>query len=150
MKTGSFDRRLSLQMIAAAGVAALGATWHGGARAQAAPPAPATQTSADGGVTLKVTPGPMTAGATEWEFGIVLDTHSASLDDDLMQAARLIVDGREFAPIRWTGAAAGGHHREGKLSFALPQPLPQVVELRIQRSGEAQPRVFRWDAAVLR
>lgn len=92
----------------------------------------------------------MTAGAAELEFAVVLDTHSADLDDDLTQTARLIVDGREFPPARWTGAAPGGHHREGKLSFALPLQPPQVVELRIQRRGEAQPRVFRWGAAALR
>lgn len=137
---------LALHLLAATVVAAAAVAGPGGARAQAAAP----QTSAVQGVTMKVTPRPLAAGAAEWEFGVSLDTHSGSLDDDLAKTAVLVVDGKELAPTAWTGAAAGGHHREGVLKFPAPAALPPAVELRIQRTGESEPRVFRWDAAGLR
>lgn len=148
MKTKqTFGDRISIHLVALAVVAVTAAAWSAGAGAQAQPPA--TQSSADRGVTLKVTPksvGP----ASELAFAVALDTHSAELDDDLVKSAVLLVDGNELRPVSWTGAGPGGHHREGVLKFpALPQ-APQVIELRIQRTGEPAARVFRWDGAALR
>jgi hypothetical protein len=99
-------------------------------------------------VTVKVTPRGV-AGA-EWEFAVVLDTHSAKLDDDLVRTAVLRVDGRESRPVRWTGAKPGGHQREGVLTFASPGRAVGPVELLILRTGEPAPRVFSWDAISLR
>lgn len=132
------------RLLIAAVVGVTAAAWQVELQAQA--PA-ATQSSAAGGVTVKVTPRP---GPGEWAFAVVLDTHSASLDDDLAKSAVLVVDGRELAPTQWAGAAPGGHHREGVLSFPAPAQPATAVELRIQRAGEAEPRVFRWDGAALR
>lgn len=132
------------QLLVAIVIAATTAAWHGGLQAQTAP---ATQSSTEAGVTLKVTPRP---GPAEWAFSIALDTHSASLDDELDKSAVLVVDGQELAPLKWSGAAPGGHHRQGVLSFPAPAKAPSTVELRIQRAGEAAPRVFRWDGAALR
>jgi hypothetical protein len=67
-----------------------------------------------------------------------------------MKSAVLWVDGREVAPAGWSGAAPGGHHREGVLKFPAPAQPPVAVELRIQRDGEPSPRVFRWAGAALR
>lgn len=79
------------------------------------------------------------------EFSVVLDTHSADLNDDLPQSATLTTsDGRTLKPLGWTGAAPGGHHREGVLTFEIPAPRPTAVELRIARPGESEPRSFRW------
>jgi hypothetical protein len=114
----------------------------------AQPDASATRSSVERGVTVKVTPKTVT-GPT-WEFAIVLDTHAEDLKDDLQKTAVLVVDGREFQPTAWQGPGAGGHHREGVLAFAAPTPAPATIELRIQRPGEAAPRVFRWEPASLK
>lgn len=129
--------------IAASAFAMLG--WHAPAAAQSAP---ATQSTVERGVTVKVTPRKLTG--SEWEFAVVLDTHSEDLKDDLQNAAVLVVDGREIRPASWQGPGAGGHHREGVLRFPSAGDSPAVVELRIQRAGESAPRVFRWEGASLK
>ena len=113
--------------------------------AQAILGAPATQSSTDGGVTVKVTPKSIGPADGQWEFSVVLDTHSADLSDDLVLSAILTTnDGRTFKPASWTGAAPGGHHREGVLAFDAPAPRPTSIELRIVRPGESAPRIFQW------
>ena len=137
------------QFLASAGAAlviAAAAGWYQPAAAQV--PAAATQTTVERGVTVKVTP-KMLSGAV-WEFAVVLDTHAEDLKDDLQKTAMLVVDGREVQPVAWQGPGAGGHHREGTLSFAAPVGATGTVELRIKRAGEAAPRVFRWDKAALK
>lgn len=115
------------------------------AMAQASPSATATQSSSDRGVTVKVTPKSIGSPDSRWEFTIVLDTHSADLSDDLTQSATLTTDdGRMFKPVGWTGAAPGGHHRQGVLAFEVPAPKPGAIELSIARPGESAPRAFRW------
>ena len=115
------------------------------AMAQAGPAATATQSSIERGVTVKVTLKSIGSAERAWEFSVVLDSHSVDLSDDLMQGATLSTDdGRTLKPARWTGAAPGGHHREGVLSFDVPAPQPRAVELRIARPGESAPRSFRW------
>lgn len=103
-----------------------------------------TQTTVERGVTVKVTP-KTTSGAV-WAFAVVLDTHTEDLKDDLQTTAVLVVNGREIPPVAWQGPGAGGHHREGTLTFAAPTEAPGAFEIRIQRAGEAAPRVFRWNA----
>ncbi len=105
----------------------------------------AAQSSISQGVTVKVEPKSMGVPGREWEFAVVLDTHSSELNDDLVQSAVLVTgDGRKFKPVRWTGAPPGGHHREGVLVFDVPAPVPAAVELNITRPGESAPRLFRW------
>lgn len=107
--------------------------------------APATQSSVDRGVTVKVTPKALGSSDSRWEFSVVLDTHSADLSDDLVQSTTLTTDdGRTLKPVSWTGAAPGGHHRAGVLAFDVPAPRPAKIELRIVRPGESAPRIFRW------
>lgn len=117
------------------------AAWQLPASAQ---PQSATQSSAARGVTVKVTPGRLTA--TEWEFSVVLDTHSEALKDDLERSAVLVANGREWLPLGWQGPAADGHHREGVLRFPAAGGGAGPVELRLSRPGEATARVFRWEA----
>ncbi|MDP1692182.1 MAG: hypothetical protein Q8L49_09585 [Burkholderiaceae bacterium] len=113
--------------------------------AQATPAAPATQSSVDRGVTVKVTPKAIGAADTRWEFSIVLDTHSADISDDLVQSATLTTgDGRTLKPASWVETVPGGHHREGVLAFEVPAPRPASIELRIVRPGESAARTFRW------
>ena len=107
--------------------------------------ATATQSSNEQGVTVKVTAKSIGLPASQWEFAVVLDTHSADLSDDLAQSATLTTDdGRTFKPAGWLGAPPGGHHREGVLAFDVPAPRPGAIELRIDRPGESAPRTFRW------
>lgn len=104
-----------------------------------------TQKSTERRVTVAVTPQSLADGAASWDFKIVLDTHSADLSDDLVKSATLVDNsGNRHAPAAWEGAGPGGHHREGVLRFKPISPRPQSVELQITRSGEAAPRVFRW------
>ena len=115
------------------------------ALAQTSADATATRSSSDQGVTVKVSPKLIGSTDKQWEFVVVLDSHSAELSDDLVQSASLTTnDGRTLKPVSWTGAAAGGHHREGLLAFEVPAPRPSTVELRIARTGESAPRIFRW------
>jgi hypothetical protein len=115
------------------------------ATAQATPNAPATLSSTAQGVTIKVTPKAIGTSDTRWEFSVALDTHSADLSDDLVQSTSLTTDdGRTLKPLAWTGAAPGGHHREGVLAFDVPAPRPKSIELRIVRPGESAARAFRW------
>jgi len=103
------------------------------------------RTSSAAGVTVKVTPKSVAPAVAAWEFGVVLDTHSQALDDDLVKSAVLVdSQGVRHAPLAWEGAAPGGHHREGVLRFKPLSPFPDAFELLISRPGEAQPRVFRW------
>jgi hypothetical protein len=101
-----------------------------------------TQTSSQAGVTLVVTPRNLSSAG--WEFEIALNTHSQDLKDDLLRSAVLISDGRKMIPVAWQGDPPGGHHRKGVLRFDPPAGIPARVELRIQRPGEPDPRVFRW------
>jgi len=103
------------------------------------------QTSSERGVTVKVTAKSIGQPGSPWEFAVVLDTHSADLNDNLAQSAKLTTDdGRTLKPTSWLGAPPGGHHREGVLVFDVPAPRPGVIELRIDRPGESSPRTFRW------
>jgi hypothetical protein len=112
------------------------------ARAQASAPA-AAQTTTALGVTIKVTPKTLAAGAADWEFSVTLDTHSGSLDDDLAKTSVLVVNGKEIAPIAWSSPGAGGHHREGVLRFAVPAATSSSIELRILKAGESEPRIYQ-------
>lgn len=115
------------------------------AQAQASPNATNMQSSTEQGVTVKVTPKSIGSPDNRREFTIVLDTHSADLRDDLTQSAILTTnDGRTFKPANWTGAAPGGHHREGVLAFDVPELRPSAIELSIARPGESALRIFRW------
>lgn len=85
------------------------------------------------------------AGRSHLDFKVVLETHSQALVDDLTRTATLVTDdGRSLKPTAWSGSGPGGHHREGVLHFAMPEPQPGAFELRISRAGEWKVRVFRW------
>jgi hypothetical protein len=86
-------------------------------------------------------------------FTVVLDTHAVNLDAyDLRTLAVLRVDqGDELAPIDWD-APAGGHHREGTLTFPLSRSdgsqvltgETRLIELRIREIGGVPETVLRW------
>jgi hypothetical protein len=136
--------RSALRSVAAGVLAITAAAWLTGAAAQ--PKEGAVRTSSEGGITIVVTP-KASSPDREWAFTVALDTHSQDLGDDLVASSVLLVNGAQAKPTAWTGAAPGGHHREGVLTFAPVEKPTGAVELRIQRPGEVQPRTFRWDGA---
>jgi hypothetical protein len=108
------------------------------------------QAAEAGAVMIKATwQGPI-AGTV---FTVVLDTHAVNLDGyDLTQLAVLRTDQDEEAvPIGWD-APAGGHHREGTLSFPATRsdgsPLisaeTQVLELRVREVGGVPETTLQW------
>ena len=103
------------------------------------------QTSSVRGVTIKVTPKNLASNAGNWEFAIMLDTHSQDLSDDLVKSS-LLLDGAggQHSPTGWDGTPPGGHHREGVLWFKPISPRPQSIELQFTRAGEDAPRSFGW------
>src|SRR5215207_1801953 len=120
-----------------------------------APSAPAraetaTQTGQAGAVTIKATWLGPDAGPV---FTVVLDTLAVNLDAyDLSQLAALRADQDAAAtPIGWD-APAGGHHREGTLSFPLTKadgsplitPETQVIQLSIREVGGSPETVLQW------
>lgn len=95
-------------------------------------------------VTVTITPTLISEESGEWKFDIVLSTHSVELDQDMTKVAALIDDsGKEYSPVRWEGASAGGHHREGILIFNKITPSPKSIELRISDIGDVV-RNFNW------
>ena len=97
-------------------------------------------------VTVTVTPINISPQSKEWKFNIVIDTHSVELDQDMTKSTTLTNDqGKEYRPLRWEGAVAGGHHREGALVWSAIEPMPKSVEINIRDIGEIPERSFKWD-----
>jgi len=108
------------------------------------------QTDVGGGVTVRVS---RLDAADAIAFKVVLDTHSVNLDAyDLTQLAVLRTSsGEEITPLGWD-APAGGHHREGTLSFpstasdgtVLYQPDGGQLVLVIRDIAGIAERAFGW------
>lgn len=103
-----------------------------------------TKTEEQADVTLVVTPLDLSPNSKEWKFDVGMNTHSVELDQDMIKIT-ILVDGqgKEYKPIRWEGAEAGGHHREGVLIFNQITPIPKSVELKISSIGDVV-RSFVW------
>lgn len=94
---------------------------------------------------VEVTPVNLSATSSEWMFDIAMNTHSDSLDADIIKIAALTDDsGNTYQPFKWEGDPAGGHHRAGLLSFKTIAPMPKTIILEISSIGEVE-RVFTWD-----
>lgn len=82
---------------------------------------------------------------------VAMDTHSVDLDgSDLMELARVRLDGGAWIlPTAWD-APKGGHHRSGTLTFSSlePQALAAalVIELEIRDVGTPS-HLLRWERA---
>ncbi len=101
------------------------------------------QINNEGPVTVTVIPRKST-NANTLDFGIILETHSVELNEDLMKAAILTVDNKGYEPIVWDGDPPGGHHREGILKFGPLSPMPKKIELIISGIGGISERKFLW------
>ncbi|MDO8561697.1 MAG: hypothetical protein Q7S05_02620 [bacterium] len=104
-----------------------------------------SQTDSQGIVSVTVTPLQLGAVASGWKFNVVLDTHSGSLDQDMLTSAVLVDDSDNvYRPTNWDGAPPGGHHREGVLSFMPNISVPKKVQLKILNI-EVPERNFTWE-----
>ncbi len=83
-------------------------------------------------------------------FDVTMNTHSLDLDQyDLGELAVLRDDmGNEYHPVSWD-SAPGGHHRNGILTFSLPDSVSQgeakYVEMIIQDVAGIEERVLKWE-----
>ena len=103
-----------------------------------------SQTNSEGAVEITVTPLGLSEGSKAWDFKVVLNTHSVELNEDLVKASILIVDGKEYKPTSWEGDPAGGHHREGILKFGAPSSQLKSTTLKINQIGGIKERRFNW------
>lgn len=104
----------------------------------------APQVSNENGVKVTASLGNTSGDQKAWDFSVALETHVHALSENLEQVSVLVADGKQYQPLAWEGSPPGGHHRKGILRFKAVAPLPGVVELRIQLSGEATARRFNW------
>lgn len=102
-----------------------------------------TKVDTQGAVTITVVPLELSAESAQWEFDIVMDTHSVELNQDMVKSAVLIDDqGKEYKPLKWEGSI-GGHHRAGVLTFSQIIPIPKSIKLNISGIGDTT-RSFDW------
>ncbi|KKW33660.1 MAG: hypothetical protein UY80_C0036G0004 [Parcubacteria group bacterium GW2011_GWB1_53_43] len=103
-----------------------------------------TQTDEQANVTVAVTPVDLSPQVKEWKFDIVMNTHSVELGQNMAESTVLMDDsGKEYKPLRWEGAAPGGHHREVVLSFSRLTSAPKSIELKITGIADTI-RTFTW------
>ncbi len=94
-------------------------------------------------VTVIVKPLDLRPESKVWTFDIGMNTHSVELNQDMTKIAVLVDDtGKEYQPLGWEGDA-GGHHREGTLSFSSISPTPKSVTLRVSGIADVV-RTFTW------
>ena len=97
-------------------------------------------------VTIKITPVELDPAAAAWKFNVVFDTHSGSLEGDLLAITRLTAEnGAKVAPTAWEGPGPGGHHREGILVFPPITPTPSRLTITMSNVGGVVERSFEWE-----
>ncbi len=83
-------------------------------------------------------------------FDVSMNTHSVDLDQyDLGELSVLRDDaGNEYHPASWD-SASGGHHRQGTLTFSIPDSLSQgkttYLEMVIRDIADIEERVLKWE-----
>lgn len=104
------------------------------------------QVNSEGAVEVAVSPLNVAKGSAAWTFGVALNTHSGSLDEDLAKVSVLKDDsGKTYLPKSWDGAPPGGHHRQGVLAFAAVSPYPRSVTLIIKNIAGVPERSFSFE-----
>ena len=107
-----------------------------------------TQTSNQGGVVVRVTPGRFIPDTATWDFEVVFETHTVSLTGDPAQFTVLLdPQGQTHPALRWDGDPPGGHHRKGVLRFKPFRPMPASITLKVRGVGGVPERVFTWPVA---
>lgn len=112
------------------------------APAQASSPGLPTRVIDAGAVQVTVTPASLDpSGVT---LGVVLDTHSGSLDIDPATQATATVNGLDAGRPQWRGPGPGGHHIEGSLEFTTPIAAGSTIVLTL--TGLPQTVQATWTA----
>ena len=102
------------------------------------------QENSGGEVDVKVAPLVLKVGK-EPQFRLEFNTHSVELDFDVVKIASLTTDrGPFFGEVSWEGSPPGGHHREGKLSFADNLTKTKSVALILRDIAGITRREFTW------
>lgn len=105
---------------------------------------PESRTDDQLAVTVTVTPKDISPQSKEWSFDVTMNNHAIELNQDLVKNTILVdSQGKVYKPLRWEGAAAGGHHREGTLFFESIVSNPKSFELKISGVGDVV-RSFVW------
>ena len=103
-----------------------------------------TKSDVQGAIAVEVTPINLSSSANQWQFEVVLNTHSESLDQDMTKITELIDDsGKTYPPFNWEGDPAGGHHRSGTLAFPAITLVSKSVTLKLSDIGGFA-RSFTW------
>lgn len=101
-----------------------------------------SQVDEQGGIAFTVIPLELGSG-NPVKLEIKIDTHSGSLDFDLMKAAILNDDkGNIYQPQEWQGSPSGGHHRSGILIFPKLERGVKSIRLTVQ---DGYSGAFEWD-----
>jgi hypothetical protein len=110
------------------------------APAQASSPGLPARVIDAGAVQVTVTPASLES--TGLTLGVVLDTHSGTLDIDPATQATATVNGLDAGKPQWRGPGPGGHHIEGSLEFTTPIPAGSTIVLTL--AGLPQPVQATW------
>lgn len=105
-----------------------------------------TQESSEANVTVSVIPRVLFLREKP-VFDVVFETHSVDLNFDVASIATLEdQDTNVLGKPQWDGTPAGGHHRNGALSFSEPlaQSIRQVTITLRDIAGVAK-RTFTWE-----
>ena len=103
-----------------------------------------SQSNNKGRVTVNVRPLQLIPGQPA-KFEVRMNTHSVTLDHDLVAASTLKDDqGREYKPINWQGSPPGGHHLKGILEFPDLNEDTEIITLVIRRVANVTARTFEW------
>ncbi len=103
-----------------------------------------TQKTVVHGVTVAVTPGNLAEESSIWDFAVAYEAPGRRLDDDILDNAVLVGDGRRMKALAWEGEGAKVGHRAGVLKFIAIRPRPKELQLLVQRPGEAKPRTYHF------
>lgn len=103
-----------------------------------------TKTVDGGGVSVAVTY--LQAKDQGTAFKVVLDTHSANLDQYTFESIAVLRDdtGKAYPLEAVESASGGGHHREAVLRFARVALGAKGLELLVRDVAGVQERLFRW------
>lgn len=102
------------------------------------------QVNEGGGVVFEVRPSDFSFDKPV-KFEVKIDTHSGSLDFDLVRNSVLKDDaGNQYQPLEWQGAA-GGHHLSGNLIFPTLSTGTKTIKLIIANAYGISERSFEWN-----
>ncbi len=103
-----------------------------------------SQTNSEG--TAEVIAQPLVFSTSTWTFNFGINTHMGSLDMEMTKVVVLTDDrGDTLTPIVWDGPTAGGHHRNGTLTFPAPSSTPKTITLTVSGVGAVATRTFTWN-----